>query len=368
MKRHGHLFTQIIDWVNLRSAFGKAKRGKRRRPDVARFEMAQERMLLTLQRRLDDSTYRPGQFHSFEITEPKRRLISAAPFEDRVVHHAVCNVVEPILDRQFISDSYACRKGKGSHAALRRSHQFAGKYSFVLRGDVKKFFPSIDHDVLMGILSSKFKDKRLLDLLRVIIEHSFPGQLSPSRLPGDDLFSLIGRRVGLPIGNQTSQLFGNVMLDPLDQYVKRRLGEKAWVRYADDFLLFGNNRRHLQETRNRICDFLVERRLKLHDRKTVVDRVANGFPYLGFRVSNGRLRLGKSAVKRFRRRLRKLENDYTAGAISAQSVMHSIMAWWGHAQHAHAMKLTRDIMSDFPFLKDVKQAEDIRKGKKNSRA
>ena len=198
--------------------------------------------------------------------------------------------------------------------------------------------------------------------------HPFPGQQPAKWLAGDDLFSIIGKRAGLPIGNQTSQLFGNVMLDSLDQFVKRRLGQKAWIRYADDFLLFGNCRRQLSEMKLKIREFLLQQRLELHHQKTVVDRVCDGFPYLGFRISPRQIKLGKPAVKRFRRRLQQLEHQYWTGKISAPSVMHSIMAWWGDGQHADAMKLVRDIISDFPFLQDVKRAEDIRKGKKNSRA
>jgi retron-type reverse transcriptase len=144
MKRHGNLFEQIVSWPNLLQAAHLAARGKRFRENVARFNFDYERELLRLQRELQDRTYQPGPYHTFYINEPKRHMISAAPFCDRVVHYALCNVIEPIFESRFIFDSYACRKGKGTHRALDRFQSFCRRYADVLQCDIQKFFPSMD--------------------------------------------------------------------------------------------------------------------------------------------------------------------------------------------------------------------------------
>lgn len=162
MKRHGNLFETIVSWPNLLAACQLSSRGKRYRENVARFRFDYELELLRLQRELRDHTYKPGPYHTFYIQEPKRRLISAAPFHDRVVHHALCNVIEPVFERRFIADSFACRKRKGTHAALDRFQSFCRRHRFVLQCDIQKFFPSMDHQILVEQLSRVIKDPNVL--------------------------------------------------------------------------------------------------------------------------------------------------------------------------------------------------------------
>ncbi len=270
MKRHGNLWPQVISFERLLHAAEEARKGKRFRPAVAAFHFDQERALWKLHEELAAKTYRPGEYRSFFIYEPKKRQISAAPYRDRVVHHALVNVLEPIYERTFIHDSYACRKGKGTHAGVKRCQEFAGRFRYVLKADIQKFFPSLDHEILKALVALKIKDPDVLWLVNHIIDGSNPQEEILSYFPGDDLFTPGERRRGIPIGNQTSQFFANVYLDPLDHFVKDRLGMKGYVRYVDDFLVFSNDKNHLADVREQISEFLVRLRLRLHPKKSVI--------------------------------------------------------------------------------------------------
>lgn len=240
MKRHGNLWKQMISFEALLCASEQARRGKRCRPTVAAFEFNLERELCRLHEELTQKTYRPGAYRSFFIHEPKKRQISAAPYRDRVVHHALVSVLEPIFESTFIADSYACRKGKGTHAAVHRCQHFSRQYRYVLKADIRKFFPSVDHQILKALLARKIKDPDVMWLVEQIIDGSNSQEVIQHCFPDDNLFTSLERRRGIPIGNQTSQFFANVYLDPLDHFVKDWLGIKGFVRYVDDFLVFSD--------------------------------------------------------------------------------------------------------------------------------
>lgn len=302
MKTYKNLHPQIADFYNLYQAFHTARRGKRHKEAVADFELDLELNLWQLQEELKDQTYQPGAYHHFYIYDPKRRLISAAPFRDRVVHHALCRVIEPIFDRAFIHDSYACRIGKGNHRALDRCSQFARTYRYVLKGDMVKYFPSIDHAILRQQLTHKIRDAQTLWLIDQII-NSGAGVLryeyEMQWFPGDDL-TAAWRPRGLPIGNLTSQQWANVYLNPLDQFVKRELKCAAYLRYCDDFLLFHNEKAQLHQWRQEIIHFLQTLRLTLHEGKSAVFPVHLGVDFVGFRVfpTHRRLRRGNVQIGR----------------------------------------------------------------------
>jgi len=209
------MYETLTSWNNLLSAYKKASAGKRGHPNVSAFEYRLEDNLLCLQDELRAKTYQPGKYDSFYIHEPKRRLISAAPFRDRVAHHALCNVIEPIFERSFIFDSYANRVGKGTHRALERCQQFARRYKYVLPCDLRQFFPSIDYAILRATLAAKIHDFEVMRLIDRILA-SGEGVLSDAYdmvyFPGDDLFAA-NRPRGLPIGNLTSQFWANVYLN-----------------------------------------------------------------------------------------------------------------------------------------------------------
>lgn len=341
MKRVGHLWPELTSFRHLLRAARISARGKRFRPSVLAFHADLEPNLFDLQRRLVDHTWRPGRFRDFYIHDPKKRLISAAPYRDRVVHHALVGVLEPIWERCFIADSYASRKGKGTHAAMRRCQHFARRHRWAWKADVRQFFPSIDHEILMGQLARKVKDPNVLRLARTIIEHAPSTEAEPHWFPQDDLFTPSERRKGLPIGNQTSQFFANVHLDPLDHFVKERLRLPGYIRYVDDFVAFADDKSALHEARRQVIDFLAGLRLRLHPTKDAIFPVKQGIRFVGYRVWPTHVKLPADNVHRFRRRLRVLADHYFRHEIDWPAVRCPLMSWCGHAMQADT-KLLRE--------------------------
>jgi retron-type reverse transcriptase len=349
MKRHGNLWPILTSFPNLLRASKKAKRGKRFRPSVAAFEFGLEPELWELQQELVTKTYRPGKYRSFYVYEPKKRLISAAPYRDRVVHHALTGILEPIFEPTFIHDSYACRRGKGTHAAVNRCQQFARRFRYVLKTDIRKFFPSMDQEILKQGIARKIKDPDVLWLASVIIDHSNPQEPVLDWFPGDDLLTPNERRRGIPIGNQTSQFFANVYLDPLDHYVKDRLRVKGYVRYVDDLLLFSDDKRHLADVRNQTIDFLQTLRLKLHPRKNTIFPVTEGIQFLGYRVFPTHRLLVTENVWRFLRRVRRMQQDFQVGKTTLAEIKQRLMSWSGHAGQANTHRLRERLFGRISF-------------------
>lgn len=350
MKRVGRLWDELTSFENLYRAYHKARRGKRSRRLVARFEFHLERELSILRAQLRDQTYEPGGYRSFRIRDPKPRLISAAPFRDRVVHHAFCNVIEPIFERSFIYDSYACRKGKGTHAAINRYTQFARSNRYVLKCDVQKYFPSVDHQILKELLARKTKDPQVLWLAETIIDHSNAQDPVPGFFPGDDLLTILERPKGLPIGNQTSQFFANVYLNPLDHFVKESLRCRSYIRYCDDFVILHDDRDRLDGVRDALEKFLGGLRLWLHPTKRQISRVSDGLPFLGYRVWPDHRLLTREGVRKVRRRLRHYKQLFRNGTMSSAQLTHRIQSWLGHACHADTWGLRLRLFGDTVFI------------------
>ena len=355
-RTHKRLFEQVADLSNLITAYRKARRGKRMRDYVFAFDQKREQNLVELRDRLVDGTYRPGAYHNFYIFEPKRRLISAAPFVDRIVHHAIVNIIEPIFERGFISDSYACRLGKGTHRAVARCQEFTRRYRYYLKADVVRFFPSVDHAVLTGLLRKRIADTRLMDLIGLILR-SGKDVLTHERpriyFPGDDLFAVL-RPAGLPIGNLTSQFFANIYLNPLDHFIKEELRVKGYVRYADDFVLFSNDNGQLWQWRKEAAAKLGELRLRLHPDKTIVSRTSCGVKFLGFKVHPHHTRMLRDSVKRFRRRLRALSEQFARGEADAVQVRQSVQSWVAHASYADSVGLRRALLWEVAFKRQTR--------------
>jgi retron-type reverse transcriptase len=349
MKRHGNLWDRLVSFENLFEAAAKASRGKRLRAPVLRFHFDIEREVPRLRDELSSKTYRPGPYRAFRIYEPKERLISAAPYRDRVVHHALVSVLEPIFEKTFVFDSYACRKRKGTHAAVDRAQCYARRFPYVLKADVKKFFPSVDHEILKGLVARKIKDPDVLWLVGLVVDNSNPQEPVADWFPGDELFSPSERRRGLPIGNQTSQFFANVVLDRLDHFVKERLGAKGYVRYVDDFLVFADDKAFLARAQSEIGKFLAGLRLRLHPRKNVFFPVARGIPFLGYRVLPTHRLLQKANVKRFRRRLARMQREVAEGRLELPKIRLRIASWIGHAKQADTYLLRRRLLSGVTF-------------------
>jgi retron-type reverse transcriptase len=341
----------LTSYGNLVRAAHKAARGKRLQPNVARFLYDLEAQLCRLQDELRAQTYAPGPYRTFTIHDPKVRLISAAPFRDRVVHHALCAVLEPVFEGTFIFDSYACRPGKGTHAAVDRFQRFARRFSYVLKCDVRKYFPSIDHAILKELVAAKIKDPEVLWLVGRLLDHSNPQEPAVAWFAGDDLFTPAQRRRGLPIGNQTSQFLANVYLNPFDHFVKEQLRAPAYVRYVDDFVLLHHDKQWLREALQACREFLVSLRLRLHPHKCVISRVADGTRFLGYRVFPDHRLLARENVQRMRCRLKRLQAAFAAGRLDAPAIRQRLQSWIGHAQHADTFRLRQRLFAEAPFVR-----------------
>lgn len=341
------MFETLASWENLLFAYRAASRGKRRHPNVAAFEHRLEDELAALRRGLIERSYRPGGYTSFYIHEPKRRLISAAPFRDRVIHHALVQMIEPIFERSFVFDSYANRIGKGTHRALDRCQHLARHHRYVLQLDLRQFFPSIDHSVLRGLLALKVHDEGVLWLIDQILA-SGAGVLDNDYdmvyFPGDDLFA-INRPRGLPIGNLTSQFWANVLLNPVDHFILRELRCSGYVRYVDDLLLFGESKSALWDAKPAVEERLARLRLTSHS-GAHPRPVREGIPFLGFVVWPDRRRLKQRNGMRFRRRLRGLAHALEAGEITREAFAASLQGWANHARYGNTTGLRRAILTE----------------------
>ena len=352
MKRYGNLWPEIVAFENLLAAARQAQKGKRFRENVLAFNYNLEGELIRLQKELVSKTYQPGAYSTFKIVEPKPRVISAAPYRDRVVHHALCNVIAPIFERTFIADSYANRLGFGNHRALHRFTQFARSSRYVLQCDVRKFFPSIDLSLLKGILRRKIKCSDTLWLIDLIIDSSNEQELVIEYFPGDDLLTPVQRRRGLPIGNLTSQFFANVYLNGFDHFVKEQLKVVKYLRYVDDFALFSDDRGFLSEARLAIEDYLSGLRLKIHPIKSQLFLTQYGASFVGFRVLPERIRVRAENIKRSRRRIKRFQKEYATGQISCQRLTQSIQSWGAHLKHGDTCRLRQDIFDKLVFTRD----------------
>lgn len=355
MKTYKHLYNKVFDFENIYLAYRKARKGKRGRLQPAMFERVQEDEMLALQAELQNKTYKPGEYHSFFIHDPKKRLISAAPFRDRVIHHALCNVIEPIWEARFIDDSYANRINKGTHRALDRTQKFARQYKYFLQCDVKQFFPSIDHQILMKEFSRLINDKDILWLCEIILKSGegilqeeydmiyFEGD-DPSTGSGQGLFAA-NRPRGLPIGNLTSQFWANVYMNQFDHFVKRELKCNAYIRYVDDFVLFSNDKTQLTVWRKAIIQKMKSLRLTLHEECAQIFPVSTGIPFLGFRVySNHRLLKTRKAIY-FRRKLNRLCESYRNKSILFEKINQTIQSWVNYVSYGDTYGLRRSILS-----------------------
>jgi RNA-directed DNA polymerase len=344
MKRVGNLYEQIVSFDNLRQAADAAlKRGKRRKMPGARFFLNLEHELAELHCELNTGAYRHGGYTYFNIHEPKERQVAAAAFRDRVVHHAIVRVLEPVFETRFIFDSYACRKNKGTHAGMRRASEFAQKYKYALKCDVRRYFPSIDHGVLMKLIGRVIKDARTKDLIRNVLRSHADGV--ETEWVGEGLFDVQRRSRGLPIGNLTSQFLANVYLNALDQFVKHELRCVGYVRYVDDFLLFADSREQLRQWGARVREKLTELGLTIHPDKYRLGPTDRGVDFCGFVVfASGRIRVRKDSVRRFTRKYRNNLWRLARRQIPVSRVSQSVAAWVGHVCHAQSYKLRAAVL------------------------
>jgi len=342
----GHVST---GWRRARGA-GQARLGRGGDLRVpAEYQLADR--LLALWRELGEGSYRPGPYVHFHIAEPKRRKVSAAPFRDRVVHHALCRVIEPRFERLFIADSYANRAGKGTHRAVDRLQQFAQRYAYVLRADIVRHFPSIDHAILRQTLARTIPEDDVLALVDCILA-SGAGVLDEEYamvyFAGDDLLAACRPR-GLPIGNLTSQFWSNCHLHPFDQFVTRELSCPAYLRYVDDFALFSDSKRELWAWKHALVDRLAELRLTIHAREAQVLPTHCGIPWLGFVVHPTHRLVKARKIRATVAHLGERLDDYLGGRISFGEFDASVSGWVNHIRYADSWGLRKQVFRGLRF-------------------
>jgi len=296
--------------------------------------------LLSIRNDLLEKRYKIGSYRTFVIYEPKERIIMALPFRDRVVQHALCNVIEPIFEKSFIFDSYACRIGKGTHRGADRVTEFLQKCdriwerTYCLKGDIAHYFPSVDRGILLNIIQRKIGCKDTMWLIEEVI------------------YSTGEEPKGLPIGNLTSQLFANIYLNELDHFIKQKLRLRFYVRYMDDFVLLLNDKGMLHEVKKQIVDFLSDKLELELNHKTSIFPVSQGINFLGYRIWKDYRLLRKENAKKMKRRLKAFECKYREGRISLEEIRQSLMSWLGHVSHCNSYNLRRKLLSHFVLTRE----------------
>lgn len=332
-------FSQICNYDNLLSAAMQCKRGKAKSSATLCFFDNLEENIINLLNELTWGTYELSPYRHFYVFEPKRRLISAPHFRDRVVHRAIYNVIEPLFDKQYIYDSFACRRGKGTHSGARRAQQFikrvestSGK-AYALKADISKYFSSINHSILKRFLNSKLNCEKTKDLLFYIINNS------PSDKEG----------VGIPLGNLTSQVFANIYLNELDRFVKHNLKAKYYIRYMDDFAIIHPCKTQLKFWLFEIEHFLNESLKLKTNNKTQIFPIAKtkgrALDFMGCRIYSTHKLLRKTSVKRIKHTVKTLQKQFKKGDVSTKQINNHLQSWLGHAKHANAHSLTEKILN-----------------------
>lgn len=338
MKSYSGLFEAVYPFDALHAAYRRARRGKRDRPEILRFERDLEGELIQLQNELIWGEYRTGPYRVFHVHEPKTRMVAALPFRDRVVQHSLVAVLEPIWEARFIHHSYACRAGRGMHAGADQAQQWlrevqrAHGRAYVLKADISQYFASVDRRLLLDILARRIRCDRTLALCNDIL-----GSWSP----------------GLPIGNLTSQLWANVYLHELDSHVKQALGVRRYMRYMDDFLVVHHDKAYLHDLRRSLTAWLHDRLGLRLNSKTQVFPVAardgRALDFLGYRMWPTHRRLRKAAVRRMKRRLRYLQGAFARGDVGLADIRQRLDSFEGHASRADSYRIRAQLLADHPF-------------------
>lgn len=344
MKVHKDIFNRIIALEHLFSSWEGFKRGKGSRTDVQEFEWKLEENTFALHRELESRTYTHSPYSAFFICDPKQRHIHKATVRDRILHHAVFSILNPIFEPSFISHSFSCRDGKGTHKAvdalekmLRKVSHNAHEPCFVLQCDIHKFFDSVDHNILLNILGKRIKDEDAMWLLKDIVGSFKSARFTPATK-------------GVPIGNLTSQLFANVYLNELDQFIKHTLRVQNYVRYTDDFAIVSNDPEYLRSLIQPIRAFLQERLcLDLHPRKISMRRYRQGIDFLGY-VLLPHCRVVRTRTKqRMFRKLHLRAIAFKNGTGSKESVEQSLHSYLGVLSHANSYRLSDRLKNEYWF-------------------
>ena len=360
MKLPKHLWNEITSYDNLhKAARATLANGRRFQGDGAQFQFQLEKHLHQLQHDLRARTYRHGNYRGFTVYEPKKRLILAAPIRDRVVHHALHDVIAPLMDRGFIFDSYACRPGKGTHRAVQRAYSFLQANEYFLHLDVRKFFPSLPHANLKDVVRRSVHEEPVLWLFNLIIDSSLPPESRQKKYPHQLSFFEDRELIrGLPIGNLTSQFLANLYLNELDQYVKHTLSCRHYLRYMDDFVLFGNDRAVLEEQQSRVEQYCSQKlALTLHE-KGGVKTHSEGLGFLGFRIFRTHKRIKGPALTRFIRKARHRWREVGCGHRMAASFEAGRRSWLNHAAQGDTHGLILSLKKKYPMMRNRNPSDE----------
>jgi len=343
MRTYKNLYARIYAFENLYQAYLKARRGHKDDPGVLIFTDNLDRELIKLQGELISKAYKTGPYRRFYVHDPKTRLVAALPFRDRVLQHALCNVIEPLFDRQFIYDSYACRVGKGTHTGADRVTEFLRRATrlwprpYCIKCDISQYFPSVQHKTLLAIIRRTIACEDTMRLIQEILS-SWVDTNDPDPR-------------GLPIGNLTSQLWANVYLDQLDHFIKEALRVKFYVRYMDDFVIIHGSKAELWQLKREIEDYLDSKlSLKLNG-KTSIFPISHGIDFLGYRIWSDHRLLRKRSIKRIKRALRHFQKLYSQGKIGFDRINATVQSWLGHAKHADSYRFRQKLFDAVHFVK-----------------
>lgn len=338
MKRYGNLYHKIYVLENLYKAYTVCLRGKRLKRGILPFTYNLSAELLRLQRELKTETYKVGTYYSFYVFEPKKRLVQALPFRDRIVQQALCQVITPIFEKTFIRDTFACIKDRGTHAGSNRLQHFIrnaqsrwGK-AYCLQCDIASYFPSIDHNILLNLFAKKIKCQPTMWLIKLITNSN-------------------QQAIGIPIGNLLSQLSANLYLSLLDHHIKEAWGIRYYLRYMDDFCLIHTSKKYLGCLKSEIEKFLNKHLAIYLNRKTSIFPIRQGVDFLGYRTWITHKLIRKRSIKKMRRKLKAMSFKYAAGKISLSTIKASLMSWLGHCKHADSYRLRQKILGEFVLRK-----------------
>ena len=331
MKTHSNLWSSLCTFDNLFLAWKNARKRKTQKQYTIEFEKELLGNLLKLQSELETGTYTPKPLVTFTIRDPKTRKISKSDFRDRIIHHALCNIIEPIFENTFIYDTYANRLGKGSLKAVQRFEYFKNIVSkngtracYILKADIRHYFETVDHEILLKLLNRKIVDEKILSLIKLILNNH--------------VTEIDGK--GMPLGNLTSQFFANVYLSKLDHYVKETLQVKYYIRYVDDFVILSNSEKQLNKYREKINNFLIdELKLELHPEKTRIIPMHRGVGFLGLRIFENHRLLKKSNIRKFKNKLSRLCTEYDNKSIDYDKIYDAIEGWVAYTKTANMYKL-----------------------------
>ena len=353
MKTYKNIYNKIYSIKNLKLAYKKAKDGKENRDYVKKFKKNLDPELKKLQEELKSFTYSPRNLNRFIVRDPKNRVIHSSNFRDRVVYHALVNLLEPIFEKVFIHDSYASRKNKGVHKAILRFDKFKRKVSqngilvknasdnnlvkgYVLKADIRKYFDTVDHGALLKIIKRKIQDEKVIWLIKQILNN----------------FNTKIKGKGMPLGNLTSQFFANVYLNELDYFIKYRLRTKYYIRYVDDFVIFNKDKKFLEYCKIEISNYLTKNlKLDLHPEKSNIIPLRNGITFLGYKIFYHHKLLKKSNKINFYKNL-----DYSVWLhnneeITYNNLLMAFKGWEGYAIWADTYNMRKLIYERIESLK-----------------